>query len=322
MALSLVENAPSQPTDVSLRVAVLLGTYQGERFLAAQLDTIARQTWPNWELWASDDRSSDATWELLSAYRTKWGDERLRLRRGPARGFCANFLDLACDASIHADLFAFCDQDDLWDADKLERAIRWHAGVPAGVPALYCGRTRLIDVGGATVGHSPLFRRPVTFRNALVQSIAGGNTMMFNRAARALLMEAGPGIDVQTHDWWAYMVVAGCGGRVFYDPEPAVGYRQHGSNLVGSNASVTSRLRRAVRLLEGRFRSMNDRNIAALARLRHRLTTENAAIFEEFARARDHGLTGRIAGVRRSGVYCHTRLGNLGLATATVLKRL
>lgn len=303
-------------------VAILLGTHQGERFLASQLDSIARQTWSQWEVWASDDHSTDATWEILSAYRTEWGDERLKLHRGPARGFCANFLALACDARIQAELFAFCDQDDVWDEDKLERAVRWHRTIPDGIAALYCGRTRLIDIEGRDIGHSPLFSRPVTFRNALVQSIAGGNTMVLNRAARALLMEAGRDVDVQTHDWWAYMVVAGCGGRVHYDPEPAVGYRQHEGNLVGSNASFSGRVRRAVRLLEGRFRNMNDRNIAALRRLRHRLTTENAAILEEFTRSRNHGLAGRIAGLRRSGVYCHTRLGNIGLATAAVLKKL
>jgi len=306
----------------SPRVAILLGTHQGSRFLSAQLDSIARQSWRSWKIWASDDHSTDSTWELLSAYRAEWGDERLTTLRGPGRGFCANFLGLACNARIHGDLFAFCDQDDLWDADKLERAVRWHLTVPSGVAALYCGRTRLIDRDGANIGFSPLFSRPVTFRNALVQSIAGGNTMVFNRSARGLLMEAGHDIDVQTHDWWTYMVVAGCGGRVRYDPEPSVGYRQHSSNLVGSNVSLSGRMRRAVRLLEGRFRSMNERNIAALWRLRHRMTTENAAILDEFTRLRNHGLAGRIAGLRRSGVYCHTRLGNIGLATAAVLKKL
>jgi glycosyltransferase involved in cell wall biosynthesis len=313
-------HAPTERTHP--RIAILLGTHHGERYLADQLKSIALQSWTNWEVWGSDDHSSDATWEILSAYRAEWGDERLKMQRGPARGFCANFLSLACDARIHADLFAFCDQDDLWDTDKLERAVRWHRDVRPGEPALYCGRTRLIDENGTGIGFSPLFKRPVTFRNALVQSIAGGNTMVFNRAARDLLMEAGREIDVQTHDWWTYIVVTGCGGRVYYDPQPAVGYRQHAGNLVGSNASLGGRVRRAVRLLEGRFRNMNDRNLAALRRLRHRMTMENLAILDEFTRARNRGLAGRITGLRRSGVYCHTRLGNIGLAAAAVLKKL
>ena len=302
-------------------IAILLCTHQGQRFLAPQLDSIVAQSRRDWSLWVSDDRSTDQTLEILGAYRRKWGDERLSVRVGPGQGFRANFLSLACAPDIQAQYFAFADQDDLWDADKLATAAAWLDQTPASVPALYCARTRLIDEHDNTLGYSPLFQRPVTFRNALVQSIAGGNTMMYNAAARALLMEAGSDIDVQTHDWWAYMVVTGCGGNVFYDTQPKVGYRQHGANLVGSNASLSGRAQRARKLLAGRFRSMNGRNLAALQRIRHRLTSGNQAVLEEFERARQQGLAGRVMGMRRSGVYCHTSLGNLGLAAATVFKK-
>ena len=146
--------------------------------------------------------------------------------------------------------------------------------------------------------------------------------MVFNQAARALIIEAGAEIDVQTHDWWAYMVVTGCGGKVHYDPVPRVQYRQHDANLVGSNAHVLARYVRARRLVEGRFRSMNQRNIRALQLLRHRLTPENLRIFDQFVHARDQGLFGRVTGARRTGVYCQTVLGNLGLISAILLKKL
>lgn len=302
-------------------IAILLCTHQGQRFLAPQLDSIHLQSRNDWSLYVSDDRSTDQTLEILGAYRNKWGDERLSVRVGPGQGFRANFLSLACAPDIQARYFAFADQDDLWDEDKLATATAWLDRMPANVPALYCARTRLIDEHDNTVGYSHLFQRPVTFRNALVQSIAGGNTMMFNVAARSLLMEAGCDIDVQTHDWWAYMVVTGCGGNVFYDLRPTVRYRQHGANLVGSNASLSGRYQRARKLLAGRFRNMNGRNLAALQRIRHRLTPENQVVLEEFERARQQGLAGRVMGMRRSGVYCHTSLGNLGLAAATVFKK-
>lgn len=302
-------------------IAILLCTHQGQRFLAPQLDSIHLQSRNDWSLYVSDDRSTDQTLEILGAYRNKWGDERLSVRVGPGQGFRANFLSLACAPDIQARYFAFADQDDLWDEDKLATATAWLDRMPANVPALYCARTRLIDEHDNTVGYSHLFQRPVTFRNALVQSIAGGNTMMFNVAARSLLMEAGCDIDVQTHDWWAYMVVTGCGGSVFYDLRPTVRYRQHGANLVGSNASLSGRYQRARKLLAGRFRNMNGRNLAALQRIRHRLTPENQVVLEEFERARQQGLAGRVMGMRRSGVYCHTSLGNLGLAAATVFKK-
>ena len=303
-------------------IAILMGTFRGRRFLAEQMESIAAQTCSAWSVWASDDSSDDGTLEILTAFREKWGSHRLTIRTGPGRGFRANFLSLACDRLIDAHYFAFADQDDLWDPDKLARAIAWLESRPAGKPALYCARTRLIDEAGNALGHSPLFERPLTFANALVQSVAGANTMVFNRAARDLLCEAGDDVDVQTHDWWTYMVVMGCGGEVFYDPHSTVGYRQHGANLVGSNADWAARAVRARKLLAGRFRAMNQRNFLALRRLAHRLTPENRRVFEQFESARERWLIPRLIGVWRSGVYHHTRLGNFGLLAATLLKKL
>lgn len=310
-------SSPSLPT-----IAILLGTYQGERFLARQLDTVEGQSVKDWALWASDDGSSDATLTILNQYRERWGPDRLPILRGPSSGFRANFMSLACNPSIRARYYAFCDQDDLWDADKLEVALAWIRSIPEDVPALYCARTRLIDEDDRSIGYSPLFPRPSIFENALVQSIAGGNTMLFNQAARALLIEAGADVVVQTHDWWAYMVVSGCGGRVFYDAIPKVGYRQHGANLVGSNASWSGRTRRFRRILQGDFSRMNDQNIAALRRIEHRLTPHNRKVFETFTRARSQGFAARVSGVHRSGVYCQNLLSNIALSAATLLKRI
>ncbi|MFN0163518.1 MAG: glycosyltransferase family 2 protein [Burkholderiales bacterium] len=303
-------------------VAILLGTRNGAGFLGPQLDSIGAQTHGEWSVWASDDGSTDATTVVLAEYRRRWGAERLFLKRGPVRGFCANFLSLVCAPQIHADYFAYCDQDDLWDHDKLERALKWLRKQAPGQPALYCGRTRLIDANGRALGNSPLFARPVGFANAIVQSVAGGNTMVFNAAARALLVEAGGEVDVQTHDWWTYIVVAACGGVVHYDARPAVGYRQHPDNLVGSNHGARSKVARARRLLAGEFREMNHRNLAALGRLSRRLTPESRNILEMFCRARSASLPARTIAAWKSGIYCHTLLGNSGLALAAVLKKL
>ena len=304
------------------RVAIFMGTFQGERFLAQQLDSIEAQTYSRWAIWASDDRSTDGTVGILESYRTKWGADRLAIKSGPARGFRANFLSLACDPAIQADYFAFADQDDLWDADKFAIAVRWLESIPKDVPALYCARTRLIDEDNQPVGFSSLFPKPFSFGNALVQSGAGGNTMVFNAAARALLVEAGADVIVQTHDWWAYILVTGCGGKVYYDAVPKVGYRQHGRNLVGSNASWLGRFHRARRILAGDFKTMNDRNIAALQRMRHRLSPQSLRVLDEFSRARGKWMIPRVLGIRRSGVYCQTALSNLALIAATVLKKL
>ena len=158
------------PAQSHPRVAILMGTFQGGRFLARQLDSIKAQTYSDWALWVSDDRSSDGTAGIIESYRAKWGTDRLSIRPGPAQGFRANFLSLACDPAIQADYFAFCDQDDLWDADKLAIAIGWLESISNKVPALYCTRTRLIDEDDKPIGFSPLFSKPFSFGNALVQS--------------------------------------------------------------------------------------------------------------------------------------------------------
>src|SRR5207249_955486 len=101
----------------------------------------------------------------------------MTLVEGPRQGFAANFRSMILDRRIDADGYAFCDQDDIWEPDRLESAIGWMQTHDATTPLMYCSRTATMTETGNLVGHSPLFSRPPSFRNALVQSIAGGNTI-------------------------------------------------------------------------------------------------------------------------------------------------
>lgn len=302
-------------------VAILLSTYNGGRHLAVQLDSLIAQTYPNWIIFASDDGSRDDTLDVLRRYQARVGESRLVLLKGPQDGFAANFLSLLKDRRIDAPYFAFCDQDDIWDSDKLERALVWAGTVPASVPCLYCTRTRLIDERGASIGLSPLFSSPPSFANALVQSIAGGNTMLFNARARELLQETCEAAPIIAHDWWAYILVTGSGGRVCYDARPSIGYRQHSGNLIGSNASLLDRLRRFCSMIAGVQRKWNEAHLRALRPLQHHLTPANLKTLELFEQARDASLLQRARLVLRSGVRRQTLLGNLALVAATLIKR-
>ena len=304
------------------KVAILLCTYHGQHYLAEQLDSFAAQTHANWEVWASDDGSQDDTHAILERYQRTWPAGRLSIHFGPAEGFAANFLSLTFKARIEADYFAYSDQDDVWEPDKLERALRWLQTVPHDIPALYCTRTRLVDAENNEIGLSPLFCKPPGFANALVQNIGGGNTMVFNRAARALLREAGEETPVVTHDWWAYLVVTGCGGRVFYDRHPSLRYRQHGGNLVGMNTTWAARATRLRMLWEGRFAIWTDSNIASLRRLQDKLTPESRETLEKFAQARKMRLVARLIHLKRSGIYRQTLFGNLSLIAAAVFGKI
>jgi glycosyltransferase involved in cell wall biosynthesis len=304
------------------KVAVLMCTMQAQHFLAEQLNSIATQTHPAWAIWASDDGSDDYTHAILEYYQSHWGEDRISIHAGPAEGSTANFLSLTCRADIEADYFAYADQDDIWEADKLERAVAWLQTIPEDVPALYGSRTLLVDARNQHIGYSPLFEQPPSFRNALVQSIAGGNTMVFNRAARELLRAAGENVEAVTHDWWAYMLVSSCGGKVHYDVYPTVRYRQHASNQFGSNISPMAQFKRARLLVQGRFRGWVDANINALQRVRHLMTPENQQVLDDFMRARRRWVGARLLGLKRTGIHRQTKLGNLGITLAALINRL
>lgn len=303
------------------QVAILMCTKDGAAFLGQQLKSIADQTHTNWVLLVSDDGSTDETREIIRHF-AETHHQSTTIRNGPGKGVCANFVSLAMDPTIDADYFAFSDQDDIWHRDKLRRALTWLATVPADVPGVYCGRTELMSIDERTYGLSPLFTRPPTFQNALVQSLGGGNTMVFNRAAKKLLELAGT-FEVVLHDWWVYQLVSAADGMIHYDPQPVLKYRQHPDNLIGSNLGWHGRFVRLRMILNGRFRDWNDKNIAALRRLpAHMMRPRNREVLELFVKARSASLLKRLYYLRQSGVYRQNLLGNLGLLAAAILKRL
>ncbi len=175
---------------------------------------------------------------------------------------------------IDADFFAFCDQDDIWFRDKLTRAIGFLSQIRPETPAVYCGRTEIIDETGNSLGYSPLFALKPSFRNAIIQSIGGGNTMVFNRAARELLQRAPDAVPV-SHDWWTYQAVTSVGGVCHYDPVPTLAYRQHNSNTMGANVGWAARLQRARLAVQGRFAEWTHRNLDALKKIEPLMTDES-----------------------------------------------
>ena len=304
------------------RVAILLAVYNGAQFLPSQLQTLARQTHDRLDIWVSDDGSGDASLIILEETARNWTKGSFHILKGPSKGFAENFRSLLTNRDIDADYVAFCDQDDLWEEDKLADAVQWLARQDPHIPALYCTRTRTMTVDGQPAGYSPLFPKPPSFANAMVQSIAGANTMVMNRAAHAVVGAASCRTSFVSHDWWCYLIVSGVGGLVHYSPTPRIGYRQHPKNLIGENNSWSARMSRFVHLLKGRFTDWNQRNLDALAACHDMLTPESQRIMQDFQRARRQGLVSRLRALRGSGVYRQTRFGQLGLYLACVLRRL
>lgn len=303
------------------RVAVLMATFNGQAYLREQLASLDAQTWAGVDLLVSDDGSTDGTPDLVRRFARDWNKGSLAIVEGPRQGFAENFrsLILRQDAS-RASYVAFCDQDDIWNGDKLEKAVAWLSSRPPGTPALYCGRT--LNFAPERRSMSPLFPHKPCFANALVQSIAGGNTMVMNRAAFELVQTAARRSSFVSHDWLSYLIVTGAGGEVFYNPVPDVLYRQHQDNLVGANDNWIAVAQRISFVLNGRFREWTDRNLQILEDNKDLLTPEARQTLQRFRSARHAPLHKRLAALRQSGVFRQTRKGHAALAIAALMKLL
>lgn len=303
--------------------AVLLASYNGMRFLPEQVRSIHGQSHPHIDLYISDDGSTDGSTAHLAEEQAGWDKGKLVLTSGPRSGSAAeNFRSLILLPGLEADYFAFCDQDDVWKPRKIEAAIASLAALPAGMPALHCSRTQLINEHGEDVGLSPYFPRPPHFRNALVQSLAGGNTMVINRAGFELLRKTAARGSFAMHDWWAYLVISGAGGTIVYAETPDTLYRQHKDNLSGSNMGMLANIRRLKLLLSGSFKAWNDSNITLLQACRDCLSPESLSCLDSFQTARQGNLPTRLLALCRSGVFRQTPGGQVMLFLACVLKRI
>ena len=296
-------------------------TFNGEQFLREQLESIASQSHTNWVLWVSDDGSSDQTWNILCSMQKAWGQDRVILCRGPRKGFARNFLSLACRADIHADYFAFSDQDDIWLPDKLSRALNMLMSLPDHLALLYGSRTQMVDAKGVPIGMSKLSPKTLNFSNALVQNVAGGNTMMFNRALVDIVRFAGQDVNIVSHDWWLYIVATATQGKVIFDQTPYILYRQHKGNIVGSNIGIRPGLKRLRQLFSGRFKSWIQNNCACLQQIESKMTSEHVKRARLLSSLHRLGILKRLTGFFQSGVRRQSFAGNIALLAAVVLNQ-
>ncbi len=218
-------------------VEVLLSTYNGERYLRQQLESVWGQTYPDIALSVRDDGSSDGTLALLDGLLA--GRPRTKLVMGAHIGAAQSFMSLLRSVGPSTSYAAFCDQDDVWAPDKLAVAVGALEELEEpGRPALYCSAVTLVREDLTKVKVYRRCTRGPSFENALVENIATGCTIVLNRPAVDLLSREQPK-HLLMHDAWCYLVVAGC-GEVVYDRVPHVLYRLHRANTVGVGTTLWS----------------------------------------------------------------------------------
>jgi len=304
------------------QVAILMCTYNGEEFIREQLDSIETQDHKNWTLHVNDDGSKDKTLDILKAYQKKWGLKKLHIRRGPQKGFCQNFLQIINDPKIKADLYFLCDQDDVWMPHKLSHTIKKISRIDPLKPILYCARTTYVSSDAKKIlGQSDLFLKPPSFRNAIVQSIAGGNTMAFNNPLKTKAQKY-QRADVVSHDWWLYIINELKGGQTLYDVESTILYRQHSRSLIGANTGFMAKCRRLRLLMNGTYRVYNTKHLEAFRLLSIETAKKNIDLIDQFLIMRDKPLQVRWQMIHSLGLFRQTWDGHLALFLGAVLRKL
>ena len=221
-------------------VDIIMGTYNGERYIKEQIESIIKNTWNNWRIWVCDDGSTDKTEEIVKIYQEEYPDKIFWKPNEKNKGAAINFLDGARKAQ--GDYVMFCDQDDYWLPNKIEDTVN----CMKQAEAQYGEKTPITVFTDATVvdeqlqtimdsfhKSSKLDTSKLDLSHMLMENKMMGCTMLLNRALLEKLKKFPK--KVRMHDWWAGIVAAAY-GRIIYLDKPTMLYRQHTNNVVGSTA--------------------------------------------------------------------------------------
>jgi glycosyltransferase involved in cell wall biosynthesis len=225
-------------------VQVLLATYNGERFLREQIDSILAQTLPGVSILARDDGSQDGTVDILREYAQRFPERFQIVPTGsPAGSAKGNFLALMQEST--AAYVAFADQDDVWMPEKLElqmaaiRSLERQYGAES--PLLVFCNLRVVDDQLALLAPSFWALRNLEPRNIfrlerlLMENVVTGCTALIN-APLVRLARSMPE-DVPMHDWWVALLACVFGHAAILR-RPLLLYRQHANNVIGALRSA------------------------------------------------------------------------------------
>ena len=289
--------------DMPPNILIALCSYNGGHWISAQLESIAAQQGVDWALWVSDDGSSDATRAIVVDFAACHPDRDIRLVSGPKQGGAQNFLALICHPELPLKPqthLALCDQDDIWLPNKLARALQVLGKQPEAVPMIYGAQSRHIDLTEREIGRSRRPRGEVSLRNAVVQNMVSGHSLVLNPQALALARAAGRPAGIGFQDWWLGLLVLACGGRAVIDEAEVLLYRQHGNNVMGAPQGMAAVWLRLGQLRRGVYRDWIAANLAGLMAVEPRLTPEARRIASTLSQTR--GGWARLQAYRRLGI--------------------
>ncbi len=214
-----------------VNVAVLMSTYNGEKYLLEQVDSILNQQGVNVFLYVRDDGSTDTTCELLRKIEKK--NKNVFVKYGLNQGAPLSFMQLIKDINIVADYYALSDQDDIWMPEKLVRAVQLLS--QNGQYDLYASNQTVVDSNNNVIGMRFVDNPPTDLLNIIDKNYLSGCTMVMKERLLLRIKESIPNsalVNSRMHDTWL-IAVAACLGRVIYDSSSYINYRQHENNVVG-----------------------------------------------------------------------------------------
>jgi glycosyltransferase involved in cell wall biosynthesis len=207
----------------------------GEKYLKAQLDSLFSQSYKEYQIIARDDGSSDKTLEILNAYDIELVPFTHNLG---AKGSFSALLDYAL-THTDAEYFMFCDQDDVWESDKIEKTLAKMQEMEQAhlqTPLLVHSDLAVVDQDLQALSPSLWSYQNIdpakdALNRLLFHNVVTGCTMMINRKLALLSLPIAD--EAIMHDWWIVMVASVFGHIGFID-EPLIRYRQHGKNDTGA----------------------------------------------------------------------------------------
>lgn len=222
------------------KVRILLAAHNGEAFLAEMLDSLLNQTYKNIEIIISDDSSTDRTPEIMDAYSSKYPDKVVLHKSGLSFGNAqSHFLHLLKNF-WDAPYIMFCDQDDVWHKDKIEKTLNKMKEIERPEkPALVHTDLNVVDgklqpMHPSFCEYSNIDPTRLKLNQIVVHNVVTGCTVMLNNALARLVGERTfDASAVIMHDWWL-AILAGALGDAAFLSEATIDYRQHGDNTVGA----------------------------------------------------------------------------------------
>lgn len=244
----------------NVRVLVLLSTYNGEKYLKDQLNSILNQK-TNYEIniLIRDDGSTDSTKSILEEYEINFA-KKIKCVYGENIGYIASFFELIKIADSY-DYYALCDQDDVWLENKVEDAVNALLKEDNSIPLLYASRSFLVDDNLKIYGMTQKKNLDLCYLNTIIQNILPGHEQVFNYKLISELKIPLEYTKMYAHDSWIVNVAA-IKGKIVFDNTPHVYYRQHDSNKIGYGKGKLGWIQERVRRIKNNENKLFSKQIA------------------------------------------------------------